>query len=110
MRHEKDDRFDVNDQRRFILGWENREKLLRLKEDFVKLQEQISILDAEVKAFESQAKELESLRDGFRDILHFEEFEMMDWYSVAKKIEELRLLQGDKHTNRSHREGKICKI
>ena len=90
VRHEKDDRFDVNDQRRFILGWENREKLLRLKEDFVKLQEQISILDAEVKAFESQAKELESLRDGFRDILHFEEFEMMDWYSVAKKIEELK--------------------
>ena len=90
VRHEKDDRFDVNDQRQFILGWENREKLLRLKEDFNNLQKQILVLESEIKAFESQEKEIEALRDGLRDILHFEEFEMMDWYSVAKRVEELK--------------------
>ncbi|HIM94377.1 MAG TPA: ATP-dependent exonuclease SbcCD, C subunit-like protein [Campylobacterales bacterium] len=90
VRHEKDDRFALNDKRRFILGWENQEKLLRLKNDFEKLQVQLSVLNDEVEAFELQEREIELLRDGLRDMLHFEDFEMMDWYSVAKKIEELK--------------------
>jgi len=89
VRHEKDDRFDVNDQRHFILGWENREKLLRLKDDFSKVESQLSILKRELSTFEEEEKKIESLRDGLRDILHFEAFEMMDWYSIAKKVEEL---------------------
>jgi len=89
IRHEKDDRFDVNDSRQFILGWENREKLLRLKEDFNSLQKQLSILKSDLLVFEKKEKKIESMRDGLRDILHFEEFEIMDWYSVAKRIEEL---------------------
>jgi len=35
VRHEKDDRFKVNDRRQFILGWENQEKLVELKKDFL---------------------------------------------------------------------------
>ena len=89
VRHEKDDRFDVNDQRQFILGWENREKLLRLKDDFKQVEEALSILKRELLDFEQEEKKIESLRDGLRDILHFEEFEVMDWYTIAKKIDEL---------------------
>ena len=90
VRHEKDDRFDVKDKRRFILGWENQDKLMQLKKDYDNLQERLKILHNEVKAFELQEREIESLRDGLRDMLHFDDFKMMDWYSVAKRIEELK--------------------
>jgi len=34
--------------------------------------------------------DIEAKRDGLRDMFHFEDFEIMDWYSIAKKIEELK--------------------
>jgi len=90
VRHEKDDRFEVNDQRQFVLGWENREKLLTLQNEWNQLQELLRRLTKELSDLETQESEFGSLRDGFRDLLHFEEFELIDWYSVAKKIEELK--------------------
>lgn len=90
VRHEKDDRFKVNDKRRFILGWENQTKLLALKKDFSTLQEEQRVLSEKLASLEAHAKEIEHTRDGFRDILHFDTFEMIDWYSIAKKIEALK--------------------
>jgi uncharacterized protein YPO0396 len=90
VRHEKNDRFKVDDRRQFILGWENQEKLLELKKDFLTSKEEFRALSRKVDILNAQSKELEKLRDSFRDILHFENFEMMDWYSVAKKIEILK--------------------
>ena len=90
VRHEKDDRFDVNDQRRFVLGWENREKLQALKQDASKLEKELDILKEESDIFTLQTKEIEKKRDTLRDMLHFDSFEMIDWYSIAKKIEELK--------------------
>ncbi|MCK4442151.1 MAG: hypothetical protein KAU90_09080, partial [Sulfurovaceae bacterium] len=89
-RHEKDDRFDVNDQRRFVLGWENREKLQALKQDAFELQKQLNILEDELKTLNTQIKNIEKSRDTLRDMNHFDSFEMIDWYSIAKKIEELK--------------------
>jgi uncharacterized protein YPO0396 len=90
VRHEKDDRFTVNDQRRFILGWENREKLQALKQDDFELQKQINILKDELDTLNIQTKDIEKSRDSLRDMNHFDSFEMIDWYSIAKKIEVLK--------------------
>ncbi len=90
VRHEKDDRFRVDDRRRFILGWENQEKLLALKSDLSRIEEQFKPLKEELERLKKRQKEIDSLRDSLRDLLHFEEFEQIDWYSVAKKIEELK--------------------
>ncbi len=90
VRHEKDDRFRVDDRRRFVLGWENREKLLALKSDLSRIEEQIKPLKEELKGLKEQQKKIDTLRDTLRDLLHFEDFEQIDWYSVAKKIEELK--------------------
>ena len=90
IRHEKDDRFRINDQRQFVLGWENQEKLLTLKSDLKRVEESIAQLKKRLKVVTSKAKKIESLRDTLRDLLHFDSFEMIDWYSIAKKIEELK--------------------
>ncbi|MDQ7084447.1 MAG: hypothetical protein Q9M36_05745 [Sulfurovum sp.] len=89
VRHEKDDRFRVEDRRQYILGWENKEKILQLKKDISTLQEELRLLDNALKSIEKQAKSTEVLRDGLRDILHFEDFESIDWYVIAKKIDAL---------------------
>ncbi len=89
VRHEKDDRFRVDDRRQYILGWENKEKLLQVKKDISIFEEERIALEKTFKTLEKQAKESEALRDGLRDILHFEDFESIDWYSIAKKIDSL---------------------
>jgi uncharacterized protein YPO0396 len=90
VRHEKDDRFSVNDQRQYVLGWENQDKLFALKNDFEKIKESLSLLDSELLIIKKEQKTVESLRDNLRDMLHFDSFEKMDWYSIAKKIESLK--------------------
>jgi len=90
VRHEKDDRFRVDDTRRYVLGWENQEKLLALRSDLLKIENQLLPLFRELRATKEKAKEIDSSRDTLRDLLHFEEFEQIDWYSVAKKIEDLK--------------------
>jgi len=91
IRHEKDDRFSINDRRQFILGWENKEKLLSMKEDFSKVQEALDIVGKKLEALTMQYKKSEDLRDSYRDILHFDSFEIIDWYSIAKKIDSLEM-------------------
>ncbi|MDQ7047864.1 MAG: ATP-binding protein [Sulfurovum sp.] len=91
VRHEKDDRFSINDKRQFILGWENKEKLLALKKDFALGNETLSLLAQKIEVLNSNAKKSEALRDGFRDILHFDAFEIIDWYVIAKKIDGLKM-------------------
>jgi uncharacterized protein YPO0396 len=89
VRHEKDDRFRVDDRRQYILGWENKEKLVQLKRDIISVKEELKILDNRLKTLEKKVKESEVLRDALRDILHFEDFESIDWYRIAKKIDSL---------------------
>jgi uncharacterized protein YPO0396 len=90
VRHEKDDRFRVDDKRRYVLGWENQEKLLALKSDLIKLENQLLPLIRELRVTKGRLQEIDSSRDTLRDLLHFKEFEQIDWYSIAKKIEELK--------------------
>ena len=90
IRHEKDDRFRVDDKRRYVLGWENKEKLVALKSDMSKIESDLLPLVKALKMIKSKIAEIDSFRDTLRDLLHFEDFEQIDWYSVAKKIEELK--------------------
>ncbi len=87
--HIKDDRYDVNDRRRYILGWSNKEKIAALE----------SNLETETNALKEAARELETLRkkerrlddrrDGLRSLLQFKNFEALDVRSVAIRIQEL---------------------
>jgi len=89
-RHEKDDRFDINDSRRWILGWDNALKLEQTKEDLEEELQKIALLDKNIRKFEQDIKILSHSRDDLRDILKFESFSSIDWYSFSKKIEQLK--------------------
>ena len=88
-KHEKDDRFDINDKRRWVLGWDNFDKLETLKEELSSLREKFAIVNSEKEEFDKELVNLEKIRDRLRDALKYESFEEIDWYRYSKKIEEL---------------------
>ena len=88
-RHEKDDRFDINDSRRWVLGWDNATKLEQTQKDLQEEQQKVALLGRNITKFEEDIKILSHSRDDLRDILKFESFETIDWYSFSKKIEQL---------------------
>jgi uncharacterized protein YPO0396 len=48
-RHEKDDRFAAHDRRSFVLGWDNREKRLAIRESIRELKREWEQIDARVQ-------------------------------------------------------------
>ena len=56
MRHEKDDRDKTVDPSRFVLGWDNREKKLRLAKAISELDQQIAELDIQIEKTEDKLK------------------------------------------------------
>jgi uncharacterized protein YPO0396 len=89
-RHEKDDRFDINDSRRWVLGWDNASKLQKTQEDYDKELEKITYLHLKIKKIEASLEQIITSRDDLRDILKFVSFEQIDWYRFAKKVEVLK--------------------
>ncbi len=89
-RHEKDDRFDINDSRRWVLGWDNVAKLQKVQDDYEKELEKVEFLNTKIKNIDKEIIEIKSTRDDLRDILNFKFFEQIDWYIFSKKIDELQ--------------------
>lgn len=88
-RHEKDDRFDINDKRRWTLGWDNAQKLASYRSEAQKLTLKMEYLNAEMQKAKSELDALQSRRDKLRDLLNYKEFMKIDWYTLAKKIEQV---------------------
>ncbi len=86
-RHEKDDRFDINDKSRWVLGWNNQQKLKQLQYNYSEVLEKIELLDTKLINLYDTSKQLQEQRDNLRDILKFRDFNEIDWYSHSKKID-----------------------
>jgi uncharacterized protein YPO0396 len=90
MRHEKDDRYDINDKSRWVLGWDNLAKLRELEEQQTHTQEKATLVEQRIKQTQEQEQKLEKKRDILRDILRYEDFTSIDWYRYAKEIDLLQ--------------------
>lgn len=96
-RHEKDDRHQIDDRSRYVLGWSNTAKIAALEGQARNL----ALKTAEIKSQVDKLKtERTSLQDQLATLARLEEFnnyEDLDWYSVASETarleEELRNLE-----------------
>lgn len=86
----KDDRHDLTDARHFVLGWDNREKLVaiglelkQIRRDLDRLQSECDRLEEERKAIGKRLTAAEKLTSLWSD------FAEIDWQSVAQAIEDL---------------------
>ena len=88
-RHEKDDRYSINDKSRWVLGWDNQQKLNMLEEEYEIGVLKIEKLNEEITSLQKSKESLEYKRDMLRDISKYESFSQIDWYSISKAIERL---------------------
>ena len=87
IKHEKDDRFRVNDKSRYILG-SNEEKLNALINKRNVLDKKIKSLTAELNDYNKKLSTLEEKREIFRDIIKIE-FDDIDIFSIREKTDVL---------------------
>lgn len=87
QRHEKDDRHDINDASRYILGWSNAEKIRVLTQKLQAVQTEGQAKVQEILVLDQQQKVLLEKRDVCRDLLNIQDFEDINWVSVAKRID-----------------------
>ncbi len=88
-RHEKDDRHAIGDRSRWVLGWDNAEKLAALRSEYDGLAEKTAYLVQAIEKIEQALRNMTALRDSLRDLLAFEAFSALDWYTPSRRIEEL---------------------
>tara|TARA_B110001469_G_scaffold123524_1_gene135701 strand:+ start:2497 stop:5874 length:3378 start_codon:yes stop_codon:yes gene_type:complete len=86
-RHEKDDRFRIDDRDRYILGWTNVLKiqsmtvnLKRLEDDLGRIYAKITDLGERKTGAEERGKALHSLEQ-------YPDYKELDWKGIAKEIE-----------------------
>jgi uncharacterized protein YPO0396 len=90
IRHEKDDRREINDRRHFILGWSNREKIKAIEREIAELEKKKLNLEKEIKASEIERKNLEEKNLKLHDLLKFKDFSEIDWPKEAMEIQVLK--------------------
>ena len=88
-RHEKDDRFDINDSSRWVLGWDNIKKLTEFQTLHSDKSAKKEFLEKRILQTKAEEKNLQLLRDNLRDALQYESFEKINWYRYSKDIEVL---------------------
>ncbi|OIO04679.1 MAG: hypothetical protein AUJ52_14720 [Elusimicrobia bacterium CG1_02_63_36] len=88
-RHEKDDRFRLEDRSRYVLGWSNEGKILVLEEQLSRLVEEEKKDIVESDKLRQAVAALEARRDAAAKVLWRKEFQEIDWRSVAKTISDL---------------------
>jgi uncharacterized protein YPO0396 len=89
-RHEKDDRFDLNDRRRFVLGWSTEKKRLVLEKTLVERQREGAAVLQQLVDLKAALDACRSRRDQARDLLqNVREFEEIDWKASQERIRRL---------------------
>lgn len=75
-RHEKDDRFGIDDRRRWVLGFDNREKLALYKDRAAELAREIAELDAALSALDDERNRLRG------ELLHSNALANLHWDDI----------------------------
>lgn len=89
-RHEKDDRYRIDDRSRFVLGWSNEEKIRAMERLLVPVRKNIADIQNNCKAALLQQDKLSEKISALDQISGLATFDTIDWPGIAKQIEVLR--------------------
>ena len=86
----KDDRLELNDASHFVLGWNNREKLIAIGAELKGLEAQILELGREMTALDDEKASLNRRIGAAEKIaLFYNSYAEIDWETLAKEIADL---------------------
>ncbi|MBL0713901.1 MAG: ATP-dependent exonuclease SbcCD, C subunit-like protein [Desulfosarcina sp.] len=89
IRHEKDDRYRIDDRSRYVLGWNNREKIRVLQSQRAQLKTRFDDIVALLQQLDQKRKRAEAVRDRLQSLLAIEGFVEIHWQPLALRIEGL---------------------
>lgn len=89
-RHEKDDRTNISNQREYVLGWSNQEKIDSIREQLVSLNNQIQNNTQSQQSLKDEESKFRQKIYDIKKFLEFSDFSEIDWKKDANEIERLK--------------------
>ncbi|WP_268224509.1 ATP-binding protein [Sinomicrobium oceani] len=88
-KHEKDDRPHISRKENYVLGWDNKEKIMVLRKELTHLQNQQTENKKAIVNKNSEIKRLGTYRDECQNLFSkYEKYDDIDWQSYANEIQE----------------------
>jgi uncharacterized protein YPO0396 len=88
-RHEKDDRFNISDRSRYVLGWSNAEKIAVLETKRKQLENHLSRVAGQISKLQSERQQIEQQRAAIAKLEEFNDFVELDWQTITTEIASL---------------------
>lgn len=88
-RHEKDDRYRIDDRSRYVLGWSNAEKIEALLIGQRKLEALRTPILARIRKMEQQRDAAQNHKTQLAELAVFESFRELDWRPIVSEIDRL---------------------
>jgi uncharacterized protein YPO0396 len=88
-RHEKDDRHQIDDCSRYVLGWTNVNKIAALEEKRRQLEIRLAGLAGHIGELQGEQKELKGRLETLSKLDEYRDFRELDWQPVAAEVEGL---------------------
>ena len=86
-RHEKDDRYRIDDRSRFVLGWSNREKIFTLETEATLKEKAIQAAATIQTQFTGRLKKLTNSQLRLNLLLNYQVFAEINWQPIAVQIQ-----------------------
>jgi uncharacterized protein YPO0396 len=91
FRHEKDDRHNIQDKSRYVLGWTNKEKIELLSQQLIHILQQQKQHHKTINTLEQQKKDYDNKRYNAQNLADFNfSFEQINWPVYSRQIEQLQ--------------------
>lgn len=88
-RHEKDDRFRIDDRSRYVLGWSSLEKLALFLTQKKQLDQRSASLHKQLLNLENDLRALRVQENALSALAEFTDFEEQDWAALVPEITQL---------------------
>ena len=88
-RHEKDDRFRIDDRTRYVLGWSNEAKIAALENDAAGMKTRMQTLGAEIARLMQDRKSLGDRLGRLQRLSVYQSYAELDWQAVVVDIQRL---------------------
>ena len=94
-RHEKDDRYRIDDRRRYVLGWSNAEKIAALEKDARRQEASLADLAGRISALQKEQSAHRERLEVLSKLGEYTDFRDLDWRPVALAIARLEAEKRD---------------
>jgi uncharacterized protein YPO0396 len=89
-RHEKDDRFALSDRSRYVLGWDNKDKIAALQSKVRQLESAMAELAGDIARHQGGEKQLAVTLTAIGKLEEYRDFQELDWQPLVRVIERLK--------------------